>query len=203
MTLQKDTRLGGRGGSVKGQVDMWSLKRLQPLGHSSSAQSPQLPKKGQARFPPALALKSCKNFQHLQLYGLMSEGSLCLRAKPKCLKCGHDTVLSSISTKGNTSTSTTKKKSKPQTPPCDQKKNNFNSQHLTLPKFSLRMNLCRVFQVAQVIYLRGQQRLPCSQGLLASIKGKEKGKLLEESLIQLLGGLSIFVFVSFFAIVGT
>lgn len=60
------------------------------------------------------------------------------------------------------------------------------------------MDSCRVLQVAQVIYLRGQQRLPCSQGLLTSIVGEEKGKLLEESLIQFLGGLSIFMFVSFF-----
>lgn len=40
-------------------------------------------KGGRARFSPTLALKSCKNFQHLQLYGLVSEGSLCLRAKPR------------------------------------------------------------------------------------------------------------------------
>lgn len=32
MTLWKDTRLGGCGGSVKGQVGMWSLKRTLVTG---------------------------------------------------------------------------------------------------------------------------------------------------------------------------
>lgn len=84
MTLWKDTRLGGHGGSV----GMWSLKRALVTGSFTGSWFQfclvsTATKEGVGKILTSSGFEILQKFLTLKIYGLVNEGSLCLRAKPR------------------------------------------------------------------------------------------------------------------------